>query len=430
MIEMVELFNREPERSGKPVIAIGIGIASGERDRRLHRHPAARDLHLRRRCGEPGRAARGTHEDGGTCGADRRRHPTRAGRAVPVRSARRGGHQGQVGAGRGVFTAARTEESSNGRVERAVYDRRPSQILAIQKVFRRMSATKPRVPSPSSIVLHTASRVLEIAFDDGASFRLPFEFLRVYSPSAEVRGHGPGQETLQAGKRDVTIDDLAACRALRRQAGRSPTGTTAAFTRGTTSTNSAPTRSVSGPTTWRASTPRERAASRRSAPPSPPAASLRAPLTPATSRSAMSERERKVHALRFRGSGRGGKGHTRGGSVRLGRRPLRPDERRHVGRTASGVEGICRAPRQRPSGHEGARHRRRHRRSREGFRAARRGERRGMAHRHQRLDAGGRARPPARRGIDACRSRSVTPRSFRFPPRISIWSRWPSACAT
>jgi DUF971 family protein len=71
-----------------------------------------------------------------------------------------------------------------------------------------MSATKSSVPSPFSIVLHTASRVLEIAFDDGASFRLPFEFLRVYSPSAEVRGHGPGQEVLQAGKRDVTIDDL------------------------------------------------------------------------------------------------------------------------------------------------------------------------------------------------------------------------------
>jgi DUF971 family protein len=57
-------------------------------------------------------------------------------------------------------------------------------------------------------VLHTVSRVLEIAFDDGASFRLPFEFLRVYSPSAEVRGHGPGQEVLQVGKRDVMIGDL------------------------------------------------------------------------------------------------------------------------------------------------------------------------------------------------------------------------------
>ena len=63
-------------------------------------------------------------------------------------------------------------------------------------------------PSPTDIVLHTASRVLEISFDDGAHFRLPFEFLRVYSPSADVRGHGPGQETLQEGKRDVSIDSL------------------------------------------------------------------------------------------------------------------------------------------------------------------------------------------------------------------------------
>ena len=63
-------------------------------------------------------------------------------------------------------------------------------------------------PAPTSIVLHTGSRVLEIAFDDGSSFRLPFEFLRVHSPSAEVRGHGAGQEVLQTGKRDVTINDL------------------------------------------------------------------------------------------------------------------------------------------------------------------------------------------------------------------------------
>ena len=58
---------------------------------------------------------------------------------------------------------------------------------------------------PIAITLHQASRVLEIAFDDGRSFRLPYEFLRVHSPSAEVRGHGPGQETLQAGKKDVDI---------------------------------------------------------------------------------------------------------------------------------------------------------------------------------------------------------------------------------
>lgn len=71
-----------------------------------------------------------------------------------------------------------------------------------------MPASRSPVPAPSNVVLHTASRVLEIEFDDGAQFRLPFEFLRVYSPSAEVRGHGPGQETLQFGKRDVTINAL------------------------------------------------------------------------------------------------------------------------------------------------------------------------------------------------------------------------------
>lgn len=63
-------------------------------------------------------------------------------------------------------------------------------------------------PQPTEITLHAASRVLEIAFDDGQRFRLPFEFLRVYSPSAEVRGHGPGQEVLQVGKREVTIVQL------------------------------------------------------------------------------------------------------------------------------------------------------------------------------------------------------------------------------
>lgn len=60
-------------------------------------------------------------------------------------------------------------------------------------------------PQPTEITLHRASRVLEIAFSDGAVFRLPCEFLRVYSPSAEVRGHGPGQEVLQVGKREVEI---------------------------------------------------------------------------------------------------------------------------------------------------------------------------------------------------------------------------------
>jgi DUF971 family protein len=61
------------------------------------------------------------------------------------------------------------------------------------------------MPRPTDIVLHRKSRQLEIAFDDGLRARLDCEFLRVFSPSAEVRGHGPGQETLQIGKRDVSI---------------------------------------------------------------------------------------------------------------------------------------------------------------------------------------------------------------------------------
>ncbi len=59
--------------------------------------------------------------------------------------------------------------------------------------------------TPTEIILHQQSRSLEIAFDDGARYKLPFEFLRVFSPSAEVRGHGPGQEVLQTGKRNVLI---------------------------------------------------------------------------------------------------------------------------------------------------------------------------------------------------------------------------------
>ncbi|MBK9161453.1 MAG: DUF971 domain-containing protein [Nitrosomonadales bacterium] len=58
---------------------------------------------------------------------------------------------------------------------------------------------------PTEIILHQQSKALEIAFDDGARHTLPAEFLRVYSPSAEVRGHGEGQEVLQVGKRDVGI---------------------------------------------------------------------------------------------------------------------------------------------------------------------------------------------------------------------------------
>jgi len=61
---------------------------------------------------------------------------------------------------------------------------------------------------PTEITLHQQSKNLEIAFDDGVRYNLPFEFLRVHSPSAEVRGHGPGQEVLQTGKRDVILSEV------------------------------------------------------------------------------------------------------------------------------------------------------------------------------------------------------------------------------
>jgi DUF971 family protein len=68
-----------------------------------------------------------------------------------------------------------------------------------------MAAPSKNTPLPTEIKLHQLSRVLEISFDDGKTFQLPCEFLRVYSPSAEVRGHGAGQETLQTGKKNVDI---------------------------------------------------------------------------------------------------------------------------------------------------------------------------------------------------------------------------------
>ena len=72
-----------------------------------------------------------------------------------------------------------------------------------------MAGLTAGAPTPQSITLHAKSRVLEVVFSDGAQFRIPFELMRVYSPSAEVQGHGPGQEVLQTGKRDVTLVDLA-----------------------------------------------------------------------------------------------------------------------------------------------------------------------------------------------------------------------------
>ncbi|MDO9064455.1 MAG: DUF971 domain-containing protein [Sulfuricella sp.] len=71
-----------------------------------------------------------------------------------------------------------------------------------------MAGLDSKTPIPTEIKLHQKSRMLEIAFSDGQRFELPCEFLRVYSPSAEVRGHGQGQEVLQVGKKTVEITDV------------------------------------------------------------------------------------------------------------------------------------------------------------------------------------------------------------------------------
>ena len=68
-----------------------------------------------------------------------------------------------------------------------------------------MAGLDPTTPAPSEIKLHQKSRVMELTYADGRRFELSYEFLRVYSPSAEVRGHGPGQEVLQSGKKSVDI---------------------------------------------------------------------------------------------------------------------------------------------------------------------------------------------------------------------------------
>ena len=71
-----------------------------------------------------------------------------------------------------------------------------------------MAGLKTETPTPRSLTVHGQSRVLEISFSDGAEFRIPFELMRIYSPSAEVQGHGPGQEVLQTGKREVELESL------------------------------------------------------------------------------------------------------------------------------------------------------------------------------------------------------------------------------
>jgi len=71
-----------------------------------------------------------------------------------------------------------------------------------------MAGLNPQTPIPTELKLHRKSGILDITFNDGKSFSFSCEFLRVYSPSAEVRGHGPGQEIIQTGKKDVTITHM------------------------------------------------------------------------------------------------------------------------------------------------------------------------------------------------------------------------------
>ena len=73
-----------------------------------------------------------------------------------------------------------------------------------------MAGLDRNTPQPTALTVHQSSRVLEVTFDNGSAFRIPFELMRVYSPSAEVQGHGPGQEVLQTGKREVGIVELSA----------------------------------------------------------------------------------------------------------------------------------------------------------------------------------------------------------------------------
>ena len=71
-----------------------------------------------------------------------------------------------------------------------------------------MAGLASSTPQPTAITVHGRSRVLEVGFANGETFRIPFELMRVYSPSAEVQGHGPGQEVLQTGKRAVELTAL------------------------------------------------------------------------------------------------------------------------------------------------------------------------------------------------------------------------------
>ncbi len=125
-----------------------------------------------------------------------------------------------------------------------------------------MAGLDAQTPIPTDVKLHQASRVLELVFANGRHFRLPYEYLRVYSPSAEVRGHGPGQETLQTGKRDVTIAYVEPVGHYALRPTFSDGHSTRASTRGITCTTSASARTSCGSAISSASRPRARVAIR------------------------------------------------------------------------------------------------------------------------------------------------------------------------
>lgn len=108
------------------------------------------------------------------------------------------------------FDIRRTDQSKRVKAcERAQsrlrYDlQSPANSLSFERTYT-MAGLDKTTPVPTEIKLHQKSREMELTFADGTHARLTYEFLRVYSPSAEVRGHGPGQETLQTGKRLVEI---------------------------------------------------------------------------------------------------------------------------------------------------------------------------------------------------------------------------------
>ena len=180
-----------------------------------------------------------------------------------------------------------------------------------------MAGLDTSTPLPTEIKLHQASRVLEVTFSNGRTLRLPCEFLRVHSPSAEVRGHGPGQETLQVGKRDVTIAEPRAGRPLRSAAHvlrRSRIGDL--FVGLPVRPGRAPGRIVA-------------------ALPGAPRGRRREPRS-----RVITSLDERIDALRLRAGPARREDAPRARRVRLGRAALRPDERPDVGGNAPAVEAL------------------------------------------------------------------------------------------